>query len=94
MKKKNTNVVLVDVREAGELSICRIDGALHLPLGDIPNRFNRLKPEDEIVMFCHHGMRSMKAANFMKEQGYRNVKSMRGGIDAWSTDVDSSVPRY
>ncbi len=93
-KKNNPRVILVDVREAGELSICHIDGALHIPLGEIPNQYNRLKAGDEIVTFCHHGMRSMRAAKFLKEQGYTNVKSMKGGIDAWSTDVDSTVPRY
>ena len=94
LRKKNPALVLVDVREDTELAICRIDGAKHIPLGEIPTRFNQLKSDDPIVTFCHHGMRSMRAANFLKEQGYRNVKSMQGGIDAWSADVDSSVPRY
>lgn len=94
LRKKNPNLVLVDVREDSELAICHIDGAVHIALGDIPNKFNRLKPSDEIVTFCHRGMRSMKAANFLKQQGYANVKSMKGGIESWSTDVDASVPRY
>ncbi|MBI4180008.1 molybdopterin-synthase adenylyltransferase MoeB [bacterium] len=94
LRKERPGLVLVDVREDGELSICRINGATHIPLGSIPDRFNQLRPDAEIVTFCHHGMRSMKAANFLKEQGYKNVKSMKGGIDAWSTEVDASVPRY
>ncbi len=94
LRKRKPAVVLVDVRENSEVAICKISGAVHIPLGEIPNQFNRLKSDDEIVTYCHHGMRSLKAMHFLREQGFRNVKSMRGGIDAWSLDVDSTVARY
>ena len=94
LRKKNPKLVMVDVREDSELAICRIDGAMHIPLGEIPTHFNLLNPRDEIVAFCHRGMRSLKAANFLREQGFENIKSMKGGIESWSTDVDPSVPRY
>jgi rhodanese-related sulfurtransferase len=53
-----------------------------------------LSPEDEIVVYCHHGMRSARAQEFLKAQGYSNVLNLAGGIEAWSTQVDASVPRY
>lgn len=89
---------LVDVREWSEFQICKIDGAILIPLGDIQERsldkLNGLQPTDEIVVHCHHGIRSLKATKALKEQGFANVKSMRGGIEDWSLRIDNSVSRY
>lgn len=93
-RRDNPSVVLVDVREASELGICRIEHAVHVPLSRLEQEAERLDPAREMIVFCHHGARSLQATRWMKEQGFGNVKSMRGGIDAWSTDVDASVPRY
>lgn len=92
--KRGDALVLLDVREPDELALCRIDGARHIPLGDLPQRFSQLDPEHEIIVFCHHGKRSLMAANFLHQQGYPNVASMTGGIEAWSLEVDPRVPRY
>lgn len=88
------DVVLLDCREPKELAIARIDGATHIPMGDIPSRQNELDPDAEIIVFCHHGVRGAKVARFLIEQGFANVRNLRGGIDAWSVEVDASVPRY
>jgi len=89
---------LIDVREPSEYGICKIEGATLIPLGDIeakdPALLNGLNPDDEIVLHCKAGVRSMKALKALEEMGFSNLKSMRGGINEWSEKVDSSVPLY
>lgn len=85
---------LLDVREADELALCRIAGALHIPMNDVPARLGELSREDDIVVFCHHGGRSQSVAAYLKEQGFARVRNLSGGIEAWSLEVDPTVPRY
>jgi glyoxylase-like metal-dependent hydrolase (beta-lactamase superfamily II)/rhodanese-related sulfurtransferase len=84
---------ILDVREQFEYKIANI-GANLIPLGEIPKRLNELNPEEEIVVYCHHGGRSQRAVEFLYEKGFKNVKNLIGGIDAWSIQVDPKVPRY
>ena len=86
--------VFLDVREDWEVAINRLDGAVHIPLGALGKRFAELKPENEIIVYCHMGVRSLKATRFLKEQQFKNVKNLAGGIDAWSMQIDPKVPRY
>ncbi len=87
--------VLLDVREPSELQVARIDGAVHIPMGEIPMRANQeLEPDAHIVVICHRGVRSLNVTNWLRQQGFENVQSMRGGIDRWSREVDSKVPTY
>lgn len=89
---------LVDVRGQGEYEICRIDGATLIPLDVIEERkiekLNGLKKDDEIVLHCKAGVRSLKAAKALIDIGFENVKSMRGGIEEWAETIDPSMPRY
>jgi sulfur-carrier protein adenylyltransferase/sulfurtransferase len=89
---------LIDVREPSEYSICKIEGAALIPLGDIEAKdttlLNGLSPDDEIVLHCKAGVRSIKALKALEEMGFHNLKSMRGGINEWSEKIDSSVPLY
>ena len=89
---------LIDVREPSEYGICKIEGATLIPLGDIEAKdtalLNGLSPDDEIVLHCKAGVRSMKALKALEEMGFHNLKSMRGGINEWSEKIDSSVPLY
>lgn len=94
MLKRGEKFTLVDVREPDEWAICRIPDATLLPLSALPQRFGELPKDARLVLHCKAGKRSMKALQFLREQGYTNLKSVRGGIDAWATDVDPSVPRY
>ncbi len=87
-------IVLLDVREAHEWEICHIEGARLIPLGELPARLNELDGHDEIVTHCHSGVRSMQALEILQAAGFRKVRNLRGGIDAWSTDVDPTIPRY
>jgi rhodanese-related sulfurtransferase len=87
--------VLLDVREPWENEEARIEGSLLIPLGQLQSRASgELDPEAHIVAICHHGQRSMSATAWLRDEGYERVQSLRGGIDAWSAEVDSTVPRY
>lgn len=94
MLKKDGGVVLVDVREPHEFEICHIEGAQLLPLSELTEKVNQLNTDDEIVLYCHHGARSMKALRILKQFGFERVKSLAGGIDAWAMLVDPDMPRY
>jgi adenylyltransferase/sulfurtransferase len=91
---KGDKLVLVDVREEWEYSLAKLDGSILIPLGTLPQSLTRLNRDSEIIAICHHGMRSADATNFLLQQGFPNVKNLVGGIDAWSTQVDGTVPRY
>ncbi|MBI2403570.1 MAG: molybdopterin-synthase adenylyltransferase MoeB [Gemmatimonadetes bacterium] len=92
--RENAELVLIDVREPHEWEICHIEGATLIPLGRLPERLNQLDGHQEIVTHCHRGMRSMQALEILRAAGFSRVRSLAGGIDAWSTQVDPSVPRY
>lgn len=85
---------LIDVREAWEWQIGYIEGALHIPLGELPTRVGSLDKTRPIVTYCHHGVRSLTAVRILWGAGFRNVRSLRGGIDAWAKEVDGAVGRY
>lgn len=87
--------VLLDVREEREVAYCRIGGSVHIPLGKVREAApEQLDPASEIVVYCHHGARSMMAAGVLKSLGFERVSNLVGGIEAWSLEVDPSVPRY
>ena len=90
-KEENT---LIDVREEWELDICKIEGAVNMPMSSIMQTFSDLDPESSYSLYCHHGMRSMQVANFLLSKGFKSLFNLRGGIDAWSNEVDGSVERY
>jgi adenylyltransferase/sulfurtransferase len=91
---KGERLVLIDVREPHEWEIARIPGARLIPLGELPRRLAELDPMGEVVTQCHHGSRSLRALEILRQAGFGRVRSLAGGIDAWSTEVDPSVPRY
>ena len=86
--------VLIDVREPHEYQICRIPGSKLIPLGEVPKRMNELDSADEIVVHCKSGMRSAKAVDLLMKSGFRKIHNLKGGILAWSDQVDPSVPKY
>ena len=91
---KGDKLVLLDVREEWEYSLAKLNGSILIPLATIPQSLSRLSPDSEIIAIWHHGMRSADATNFLLQQGFPNVKNLVGGIDAWSIQVDGTVPRY
>ena len=84
----------IDVREPNEYQIASIPGAKLIPLGDVPKRVGELDPNTEVIVHCKMGGRSAKAAEFLRQSGFKNVKNMLGGITAWSDKIDPSVPKY
>jgi rhodanese-related sulfurtransferase len=91
---RGEKLVLIDVREPWEYNIAKISGAQLIPLGTLASEYKKLDSSAEIVMHCHMGMRSMDATQFLLQQGFKNVKNLTGGINAWSQQIDPSVPRY
>lgn len=89
---------LVDCREEDEFAVCRIEGAELVPLSrfaeEAVRRFRSPDDDRPIVVYCHHGMRSLHATAFLRERGHNQTWSLAGGIDLWSRQIDSSVPRY
>lgn len=88
--------LLLDVRTPDEYAAARIEGATLIPMGELQARLSELEPhkQDHIVVHCHHGGRSMRVTQFLRQQGFAQVQNLDGGIDAWSLQVDPSVPRY
>jgi rhodanese-related sulfurtransferase len=86
--------LLVDVREPWETQLCAIAGAQLLPMGSVPANLQKLDVEGEVVCYCHHGVRSLDVAAWLRSQGVVGAKSMTGGIDRWSAEIDPTVPRY
>lgn len=88
--------VLLDVREPAELAAASVEGAVHIPMGDVKTRINELDIEEDhpIAVLCHHGQRSLMVTLYLREQGFENARSVQGGIDLWSQTVDPSIPRY
>ena len=92
--QQDEQLFLLDVREPHEFEYTHIANSVLIPLNQIPNRLGELDPQQEIVVICHHGMRSQQAANYLVQSGYKNIANLTGGIDAWSCTCDSSVRRY
>ncbi|MEI6544423.1 MAG: rhodanese-like domain-containing protein [Methylococcales bacterium] len=92
--QQKENLFLLDVREPHEFQYANITNSILIPLNQIPNRLNELDKDREIIVICHHGMRSQQAANYLIQSGFKNIANLSGGIDAWSCSSDSSVRRY
>ena len=85
---------LIDVREPWEVAMAAIPGAIHIPLNELPQRLGELDPKAETVVMCKAGGRSLRAAMFLQSRGFSHVANLSGGIDAWTRDVDPSLPSY
>jgi rhodanese-related sulfurtransferase len=95
-REAGADVLLLDCREPDEWAIVRIPGATLLPMSEMTNRVGELDPyrDRPIVVHCHHGGRSLRVANWLRGQGFSQAQSLAGGIDAWSVEIDPSLPRY
>ena len=92
---RGEKLTLVDVREPWEFEVSHLEGAKLIPMGDVPSRAHQeLDPEEHIVVFCHHGVRSLNVTNWLREQGFEKAQSMSGGIDRWAKIVDNAIPVY
>jgi rhodanese-related sulfurtransferase len=94
LRKRDPNIVFLDVREHSELEICRIEGTLHIPMGEIPERTDSLPRDKSIIVVCHHGMRSAQVQRYLLARGFEEVINLTGGIHAWAIDVEPEMARY
>ncbi len=94
LRQAEVSHAILDVREPAELEICRIEGAIHIPMQQVPARLAELAADAPLVVFCHHGMRSLSVVNFLRKAGFENAINLNGGIDAWSAEIDPSISRY
>ncbi len=90
-------IVLIDVREPGEWAIARIEGAELIPMGSVAASLQHIEAkadESNVVVYCHHGVRSLQVVSWLRQQGVAGCYSLAGGIDRWSREVDTTVPAY
>ena len=86
--------LLLDVRQDWETRLCRLPNAVHIPIEEIELRYEELNPEDEIVVYCHQGVRSAAVAEYLRGLGYGNVRNLAGGLDQWARTVEPGMRRY
>jgi adenylyltransferase/sulfurtransferase len=90
----NDRPLLLDVRQDWETRLCRLPNAVHIPIEEIELRYEELSPEDEIVVYCHQGVRSAAVAEYLRGLGYGKVRNLAGGLDYWARTVDPGMRRY
>lgn len=86
--------LVLDVREGWELGICVLPDVTHIPMGQIPARVDELDPDQEIVVVCHHGVRSLRVAYFLQSRGFKKLYNLQGGMDAWAREIDPAMHKY
>ena len=91
---KGDDIQIIDVREDNEVAIGRIPNSVHIPLAQVLTRMNEIDPAVETIVHCKAGVRSLKALSFLRQQGFKYLKSVKGGIGAWADEIDHNVPRY
>lgn len=92
---ENSAPILIDVREPWEYQTAHLPDSILMPMGDVPSRAHQeLDPDAHIVVMCHHGARSLNVTMWLRNQGFERVQSLAGGIDAWSREIDPTIPRY
>jgi rhodanese-related sulfurtransferase len=87
-------LLLLDVRQDWETQICRLPNAVHIPIEELEQRVDELDPQDQIVVYCHQGVRSAAVAEYLRSVGFRDVKNLSGGLDLWARTIDPSLRRY
>lgn len=91
---ENQAVFLLDVREQSEYDFVHLEGARLVPLNTLPQHLDSIPSDKEIVVYCHHGQRSLYATAYLQQNGYDDVKNLTGGIDRWAVEIDSTLRRY
>ncbi len=98
LAQSDTNPLLLDVREQWEFDYCRIKDSVLVPMGQLPSKLEMLEAEigyeREIIMICHHGIRSRQMGYYMKQAGFKNITNLDGGVEQWAEDVEKTMKRY
>jgi len=91
---RNEPPLLLDVRRDWETKLCRLPNAVHIPIEEIELRTDELNPEDDIVVYCHQGVRSAAVAEYLRSLGFKRVRNLTGGVDSWARTIDPGMRRY
>ncbi len=91
---EDESLLLLDVREQSEYDIVHLEGARLIPLNTLPHHIDSLQPDQEIVVYCHHGQRSLYATAYLHQNGFTDTKNLAGGIDQWAAEIDPTLRRY
>lgn len=94
LRHSGAEFTLLDVRDDDEVAVASLEGATHVPMDEVPTRLGELKSDGDIVVFCHSGGRSAHVAEYLRRNGFPSTANLAGGVDAWSREVDPTVPRY
>lgn len=94
LDSQENDCVLLDIREPWEINICSLSNSVNIPMGQIPARLDDIDTQRDIVVICHHGIRSQQVAYFLQNAGYDKLFNLQGGVSAWSRDIDPSFPTY
>lgn len=94
LREQGSAPLLLDVREQWEFETCHIEGSELIPMGAIRNELDRLDPDQETIVICHHGIRSRAVCNYLEQMDFSNVINLRGGVEAWARQVDPDMPVY
>ena len=86
--------LLLDVREPWEFEYCHIEGSKLIPMGELPAKMETLDPQQDIIMICHHGIRSRQMGYYMEQAGFKRITNLDGGVEQWADDVDPTMKRY
>ena len=91
---RNEPPLLLDVRQDWETKLCRLPNAVHIPIEEIELRTDELNREDDIVVYCHQGVRSAAVAEYLRSLGFKRVRNLTGGVDSWARTIDPGMRRY
>ncbi len=94
LRGSGDDLQLVDIRDDWEREICSLSGTIDIPMAELPNELDRLSPDTPVVVLCHHGMRTMQVAAWLRQQGFAGAVSVGGGIDAWARQIDPTLALY
>lgn len=94
MAQDGDDHVILDIREPWEVGVCAFDGSLHIPMGQIPYSLPHIPRDKDLIVICHHGVRSWHAMNWLRGNGFDRAISLRGGIDAWAKTIDPAMATY
>lgn len=94
LRREGASHVVLDVREVPELAICALEGALHIPMRQVPERLAEIPRDRPVVVLCHHGIRSWQVTQYLRREGVERAVNLAGGIDAWAIEIDPAMARY
>ena len=91
---QDSNPLLIDVREPWEFNICQISGSINIPMAQVEQQLEQIRNATEVVVICHHGVRSLRIIQYLQQQSIDNLINLDGGVDAWAREVDADMPVY